>query len=95
MKVIKVKLKIVSQVFNVTDFQCLMAAFQINGKRHLIKNCGMYYGITSRSMEVRYDKSKTCIGLWCGRSHRCHGNPIFGGNLLVRETGMKWDKNVN
>ena len=20
---------------------------------------------------------------WCGRSHRCHGNPIFGGNLLV------------
>ena len=32
---------------------------------------------------VRYDKSKTRIGLWCGRSHRCHGNPIFGENLLV------------
>ena len=23
------------------------------------------------------------IGFWCGRSHRCHGNPIFCGNFLV------------
>ena len=34
-------------------------------------------------MEVRYGKSKTPIGFWCGRSHRCHGNPIFCGNFLV------------
>ena len=34
-------------------------------------------------MKVRYGKSKTPIGFWCGRSHRCHGNPIFCGNFLV------------